>query len=88
MRRAVGLVVLIAVGGMLLAPAAALACPLCKEAKADTDYPGGTASLPKGFYYSILLMMAAPFTIVGGLAFRIYRSRRGKPPLEPPGAGS
>ena len=83
MRRAVGLVVLIAVGGMLLAPAAALACPLCKEAKADTDYPGGTASLPKGFYYSILLMVAAPFAVVGGLAVRIQLARRRRSPGAP-----
>ena len=79
MRNAVGLLLLVAVAALLLAPAAASACPLCKEAKADTDYAGGTASLPKGFYYSILLMVAAPFTVVGGLAFRIYLSRRRNP---------
>ena len=45
----------------VLLPALASACPLCKDAKADTDYPGGTASLSSGFYYSILLMVAAPF---------------------------
>ena len=78
MRNAVGLLLLVAVAALLLAPAAASACPLCKDAKADTDYAGGTASLPKGFYYSILLMVAAPFTVVGGLAFRIYLSRRRK----------
>ncbi|HYR46193.1 MAG TPA: hypothetical protein VER78_04240 [Thermoanaerobaculia bacterium] len=79
MRNAVGLLLLVAVAALLLAPAAASACPLCKDAKADTDYAGGTASLPRGFYYSILLMVAAPFTVVGGLAFRIYLSRRRKP---------
>ena len=79
MRNAVGLLLLVAVGALLLAPVAAAACPLCKDAKADTDYAGGTASLPKGFYYSILLMVAAPFTVVGGLAFRIYLSRRRNP---------
>ena len=60
----------------VLAPAAASACPLCKEAKADTDYPGGTASLPRGFYYSILLMVAAPFAVVGGLGLKIFLARR------------
>lgn len=59
-----------------LLPALASACPLCKDAKSDTDYPGGTASLPAGFYYSILLMVSAPFAVVGGLALRIYFSRR------------
>ena len=60
----------------VLLPALASACPLCKDAKADTDYPGGTASLSSGFYYSILLMVAAPFLVVGGLVFRIALARR------------
>ena len=64
--------ILVAVG----APAVASACPLCKEAKSDTDYPGGTASLPKGFYYSILLMVSAPFAVVGGLGLKIFLARR------------
>jgi hypothetical protein len=77
----------------VLLPALLSACPLCKEAKSDTDYPGGTASLPKGFYYSILLMVSAPFLVVSGLALRIYLARRralspvslaeGSAPLEP-----
>jgi hypothetical protein len=60
----------------VLAPALVAACPLCKDAKSDTDYAGGTASLPSGFYYSILLMVAAPFLVVGGLIFRIALARR------------
>ena len=60
----------------VLLPALASACPLCKDAKADTDYPGGTASLSSGFYYSILLMVVAPFLVVGGLIFRIALARR------------
>jgi hypothetical protein len=69
----VALVVLLAA---VLLPALASACPLCKDAKADTDYPGGTASLSSGFYYSILLMVAAPFLVVGGLILRIALARR------------
>ena len=60
----------------LLLPALVSACPLCKDAKSNTDYPGGSASLPKGFYYSILLMVSAPFVVMGGLALRIYLARR------------
>ncbi len=60
----------------VLLPALASACPLCKDAKSDTDYPGGTASLSSGFYYSILLMVAAPFLVVGGLILRIALARR------------
>jgi hypothetical protein len=59
-----------------VAPAVASACPLCKDAKSDTDYSGGTASLPKGFYYSILLMVSAPFVVVGGLGLKIFLARR------------
>jgi hypothetical protein len=60
----------------LLLPAIAAACPLCKDAKANTDYPGGSASLPKGFYYSILLMVCAPFLVMGGLLLKIHLARR------------
>ena len=71
------LLVLVAVAiAASLLPAAAGACPLCKDAKSDTDYAGGTASLPNGFYYSILLMVCAPFAVVGALAARIALARR------------
>lgn len=58
----------------ILVPALVAACPLCKEAEADT--PGGSASLGRGFYYSILLMIAVPWTAVGTVAFLIFRKRR------------
>ena len=74
------LVVLLAA---VLLPALVSSCPLCKDAKSDTDYPGGTASLSSGFYYSILLMVAAPFLVVGGLIFRIALARRRAPGWEP-----
>jgi hypothetical protein len=61
---------------LLLVPALLGACPLCKDSKSDADYAGGTASLPNGFYYSILLMVSAPFAVVGGLGLRIYLARR------------
>jgi hypothetical protein len=70
----------------VLVPAFASACPLCKDAKADTDYAGGTASLPHGFYYSILLMVSAPFLVVGGLFLRIRLARRHAAPVASPGA--
>jgi heme/copper-type cytochrome/quinol oxidase subunit 2 len=59
--------------GVLL-PAILSACPLCKDAEADA--PGGSASLGRGFYYSILLMIAVPWTAVGTVAFLIFRRRR------------
>jgi hypothetical protein len=76
-------VVLVLLLVLALGPAIASACPLCKDAKSDTDYPGGTASLPSGFYYSILLMVAAPFVVVGGLILRIALARRRMASLTP-----
>ena len=70
----------------LLVPAVASACPLCKEAEADT--PGGSASLGRGFYYSILLMIAVPWTAVGTVAFLIFRKRRREQPAIPQSAKS
>jgi hypothetical protein len=62
---------------VLLLPALAVACPLCKDALEDQAANGGVPNeLGRGFYYSILLMVSAPFAVVGGLFFRIYRSRR------------
>jgi hypothetical protein len=75
MRWAVRIALVVVLAAVLL-PAFASACPLCKDAKADTDYAGGTASLPNGFYYSILLMVSAPFLVVGGLLLRIWLARR------------
>jgi len=60
----------------LVLPAALSACPLCKDATADAESPGGSASLGRGFYYSILLMIAVPWTAVGTVAFLIFRRRR------------
>jgi hypothetical protein len=60
----------------MLLTAIAAACPLCKEAKSDSEYPGGGASLGRGFYYSILLMISVPFLVVATIGFRIWRNRR------------
>jgi hypothetical protein len=75
MSRALRIALVVVVAAVLLS-AIASACPLCKDARADTDYAGGTASLPHGFYYSILLMVSAPFLVVGGLVLRIWLARR------------
>ena len=76
-RRSVLLAVLtLVVLAAVLAPAVAVACPGCKELKSDSDYPGGGASLPRGFYYSVLLMVSAPFAVAGTFVTRIVLARR------------
>ena len=67
----------VALVALVLLPVVASACPLCKDALEDQAKSGGVPNeLGRGFYYSILLMVSAPFAVVGGLFFRIYRSRR------------
>ncbi|MFN2386145.1 MAG: hypothetical protein ABR576_07665 [Thermoanaerobaculia bacterium] len=73
---AVARVVLVLLLAAILAPAIAGACPNCKDASSDADTPGGSANLGRGFFWSILLMLAAPFTVVGGVAVVILRQRR------------
>jgi len=72
----------------LVLPAALSACPLCKDATPDAQSPGGSASLGRGFYYSILLMIAVPWTAVGTVAFLIFRRRRRDRGAEPSGVAA
>ena len=87
--RILAIVLLVAV----LAPALAAACPLCKEAASNADKPG-QSGVWRGMYWSILLMVAMPFTMVGAMIVAVKRSRRNAPPPPPapaplafPGAG-
>ena len=53
-----------------------VACPNCKEAVANQD--GNAARLADGYSWSILLMMAMPFTLLGTGAWMVTRAvRRG-----------
>ena len=64
--------------GLLLAGKAS-ACPNCKEAVANQG--GEAARLANGYSYSILLMMAMPFTLLGTGAYLVTRAvRRGGMP--------
>jgi hypothetical protein len=49
----------------------AWACPTCKEDLTNSAQARGLAT---GFYYSILLMVTAPFAMIGMLGFVAYRS--------------
>ena len=44
----------------------AYACPFCKEAL--------TQGMAKGFYWSILLMLAVPMIVVGTIAGAVWRA--------------
>jgi hypothetical protein len=50
----------------------ALACPNCKEGMNSKD-PHKT-NIAKGYYYSVLWMLAAPSTILTGWGLAIYRA--------------
>ena len=58
----------------------ALACPNCKEAVANQD--GSDAeSLRNGFGWSIIMMISAPFSMIGAGAFVVARAvQRGSLP--------
>ncbi len=66
----------------ILLPAIATACPLCKDAASNADKPG-QSDVWRGMYWSILLMVAAPFTMVGALIVAVRRARRNLPPPPP-----
>ena len=65
----------VALVALVLLPAILSACPLCKDALEDAN-SGVPNQLGRGFYYSILLMVSAPFAVVGALFLRITRMRR------------
>ena len=68
----------------LIAPALASACPLCKEAAPDRP---GASSVWRGMYWSILMMVAAPFAMVGTMIVLVRRARRRYPaPAAAPGS--
>jgi hypothetical protein len=52
----------------------ACGCPNCKDA-VDTADPDGL-NLARGYFYSILLMLAMPFTLVGTFGCYVWREMR------------
>ena len=67
----------LAIALVLLIASVAAACPTCKEGLAQNDPQG--ESIAAGYYYSILFMMAMPFTVLGtfsGLAYLSIRRAR------------
>lgn len=58
----------------VLLPALLAACPLCKDAEPSNSVAG--TNMWRGIYWSILLMIAVPFSAVGGVIVAILRARR------------
>ena len=62
-----------------LAASTAQACPSCKEAVESQTGEG--AKLKDGYYYSILFMVAMPFTLLGTGVFLVTKAvKRGSLP--------
>jgi hypothetical protein len=57
-----------------LVAADALGCPNCKDA-VNTSDPDGL-NMARGYFYSILLMLAMPFTLVGSFGCYVWREMR------------
>ena len=57
-----------------LVAADALGCPNCKDA-VNTSDPDGL-NMARGYFYSILLMLAMPFTLVGSFGAYVWREMR------------
>jgi heme/copper-type cytochrome/quinol oxidase subunit 2 len=55
------------------------ACPLCAENLSKDLYGNQPNDLARGFFWSIMLMMALPFTLAGTVAWKVRRARR-RPP--------
>ena len=65
-------VIVLMTGG--LGGACAEACPTCKDAMVHSNQKG----IQLGYYWSILFMMAMPFSIFGGWMLYIWRVCRNR----------
>jgi len=50
------------------------ACPTCKDGVAESDPEG--MNLARGYFYSILIMLAMPFTLAGSFGAYVWREMR------------
>ena len=57
--------------GMLLAVGPVSACPVCVSAL-ENGAGQDSSNLATGFYYSILFLLAVPFTLAGGLGSYLF----------------
>jgi hypothetical protein len=54
----------------------AAACPLCADNLANDAYGKNPTALGRGFFWSIIFMIALPFVTVGVVAARIMIAKR------------
>jgi hypothetical protein len=71
--------------GAAFVAADAFGCPTCKDGIAANDTEG--ANLARGYFYSILLMLAMPLTLVSSFGAYVWREmrrqqRQGQPSLD------
>ena len=59
---------------VLLAAADAFGCPNCKDGVNTSDPQG--LNIARGYFYSILLMLAMPFTLAGSFGAYVWREMR------------
>lgn len=60
--------------GIGLSASEAWGCPTCKDGVAATD--GAEANIARGYFYSILLMLAMPFTLASSFGMYVWREYR------------
>jgi hypothetical protein len=49
-------------------------CPTCKDGVAESDPEG--MNIARGYFYSILIMLAMPFTLAGSFGAYVWREMR------------
>jgi hypothetical protein len=64
----------VAVFLVCLSAAEALGCPNCKDGFASSD--PDAVNIARGYFYSILLMLAMPFTLAGTFGAYVWREMR------------
>jgi len=59
---------------LVLVAGEAWGCPTCKDGVAESDPEG--MNVARGYFYSILIMLAMPFTLAGSFGAYVWREMR------------
>lgn len=71
---------------VLVVAADAFGCPNCKDG-VNTSDPAGL-NVARGYFYSILFMLAMPFTLAGSFGAYVWREMRRQKLAEARGSGA